>query len=108
MEHFSHCEEMTSLAKAALQLLQHMLARYHLPIWKRYRVLCGLFTLLGNSLVLAKRGSSFKKAPEEAGIYIERFKEAFISFHGSLEKQVWGSLQHASKDRCYEEFQVEL
>ena len=97
---------MTSLAKAALQLLQHILARYQLAIRKRDRVLCGLFTLLDNSLVLAKRSSSFKKALEEAGIYKDIFKEAFSSLRGSLERPLWGSLQHATKDRCREEFQV--
>lgn len=102
----SQWEEMISLAKAASQLLQHLLAQYGLAIRKRSVVLCGLSALLGKSLVLAKRGSSafqseskpFKERPEE-GINI--FKEAFLCLRESLQKQFGRKLLDAS-----EEFQV--
>lgn len=98
---------MRSLAKATSQLLQHLLTEYQLAIRKRSLVLCGLFTLLGNSLILAKQGSSAfqsesdacKGSPEEG---VNFFKETFFSIRGLLEKQFRGNLLHAS-----EEFQVQ-
>lgn len=97
---------MISLAKAASQLLQHLLTQYQLAIREGSVVLCGLLTLLGNSLVLAKQGYSvfqsesrpFKERPEEA---MNIFNEAFLCLQESLKKQVGSKLLDAS-----EEFQV--
>lgn len=97
---------MASLAKAASQLLQHLLTHYQLAIRKRSVVLCGLLTLLGNSLVLTKQGYSvvqseskpFNERPEEA---TNIFKEALLCLQESLKKQFGRKLLDAS-----EEFQV--
>lgn len=115
-EHFSQWEEMTSLAQAASQLLQHLLTEHQLAIQKRSLILCGLLRLLGRSLALAKQDSSASqsdcKGPKEGhlegGTQGEIFKEAFVILRGSLEKllQASGRLQFASEKYCHEEFQV--
>ena len=109
---------MTSLVKAASQLLQHLLTEYQLAIQKRSQILCGLLTLLGRSLALAKQDSSASQsdceAPKdghvEGGVQGDIFKEVFDSLRGSLKKllRASGRLQCASETYCHEEFQVQF
>ncbi|PFX15559.1 E3 ubiquitin-protein ligase RNF213 [Stylophora pistillata] len=115
VEHFSQWEEMTSLAQATSQLLQHLLTEHQLAIQRRSQILSGLLTLLSKSLVLAKQDSlpsqsdckAQKFARQEGGLQRDIFKESFNSLRESLEKllRASGSLQQASQRYCQDEFQ---
>lgn len=109
-------EAMRSVAKAASHLLRHLLNVHELAVRKRIQVVSGIFTLLDQSLLLAK-SSSFTNEfvpnpPEDTESKVEACKEIFQaaldSLHGALEKQFCASLFHVSANWCHEEFQVTL
>lgn len=103
----SQYEEMTSLSQAASQLLHHLLTAHRSTIPKRSLVLCGIFRLLGISLLLAKRGSEYsKESQSKAEKCTEIFQGTFISLRHCLEEQFRGNLFYQSENRCHEEFQV--
>ena len=116
----SQYEAMTSVAKAASHLLRHLLTVHELAIRKRIRVISGIFTLLDQSLLLAKSSLSVRLStnefvsnpPKETERKVEVckgiFQAALQSLHGSLENQFCASLFHVSANWRREEFQVTL
>lgn len=114
MEH-SHYDASMSVAKATLHLLRCLLKEHNLAVWKRIQILSGIITLLGNSILLAKRSSSTaefasdsNEAQSKVQEYRQLFQAALQSLRGSLDKQFHLNLLDASSSTRHSELQVTL
>ena len=109
MEHsnFQH-EALTSVAKAALHLLRHLLTVNELLNRRRFQVLSGIFKLLDQSLFLVKNSLSTKEISNKVKASKEIFQEALQFLHDVLEKHFRWNLFHASENGRDEELQVTI
>lgn len=109
MEHSnSQYEAMTSVAKAALHLLHHLLTANELVIRKRFQVVSGIFKLLDQSLLLAKSSLSTKETASDVKACNKIFQAALQSLQDSLEKHFRWRLLVVSANWRNEELQVTL
>ena len=104
----SQYKAMTSVAKAALHLLRHLLTVNVLVIWKRFQVVSGIFKLLDQSLLLAKSSLSTEETASEVQTCNEIFQAALQSLQDSLEKHFCWNLLLVSASSNREELQVTL
>lgn len=109
MEHsyFQH-EALTSVTKAALHLLRHLLTVNELLNRRRFQFLSGIFKLLDQSLFLVKNNLSPKEISNKVNASKEIFQEALQSLHDALEKHFRWNLFHASENGRDEELKVTI
>lgn len=107
MEHSnSQYGAVTSLAKAALQLLHHLLTVNELLSRKRFQIVSDIFKLLDKSLLLVKTSLPTDETSSKVKAIKEIFQEALRSLHDSLEKHFrWNNLSKSENGRD-EELQV--
>lgn len=101
-------EAMTSVAKAALHLLRHLLTANESVIRKRFQVVSGIFKLLDQSLLLTKSSLSTKETASEVKACNKIFQVALQSLQDSLEKHFRSNLLLVSANWRHEELQVTL
>lgn len=104
----SQYEAMTSVAKASLHLLRHLLTVNELLNRRRFQVLSGIFKLLDQSLFLVKNSLSTKEISNKVKASKEIFQEALQFLHDVLEKHFRWNLFHASENGRDEELQVTI
>ena len=105
----SQYEAMTSVAKASLHLLRHLLTVVdELFIRKTFQVVPGIFKLLDKSLLLAKSSWFTEEIAREVKTCNEIFQEALQSLRDSLEKHFRWNLLLVSSNRRDDELQVTL
>lgn len=102
-----------SVAKASAHLLRRLLKEPNSILWERIQILSNIFTLLGSSLVMAKRSASnaeFSPLPKEDEKKVEEsiqlFQEALQILRGSLDKHV--TLINKTEHERHEELQAAL
>lgn len=99
---------MTSVAKAALHLLRHLLAVNELVSRKRFQAVSGIFRLLDQILLYVKNSLPTEETSSNVKACKEIFQEALQSLHDSLENHFHSNLLHVSENRRDEELQVTL
>jgi len=105
----SQYEAMTSVARASLHLLRHLLTVVdELFIRKPFQVVSGIFKLLDKSLLLAKSSLFTEEIAREVKTCNEIFQAALQSLRDSLEKHFRWNLLLGSSNRRDDELQVTL
>lgn len=107
MEHSnSQYGAMTSLAKAALHLLRHLLTVNELLSRNRFQIVSDIFKLLDQSLLLVKTSLPTDGTSSKVKAIKEIFQEALQSLHNSLEKHFRSNNLSKSENGRDEELQV--
>ena len=104
----SQYEAMTSVAKAALHLLRHLLTVNELVGRKRFPVVSGIFRLLDQSLLLVKNSLPTEETSSNVKACKEIFQKALQALHDSLENHFRWNLLRVSENRRDVELQVTL
>ncbi|XP_022797655.1 E3 ubiquitin-protein ligase rnf213-alpha-like isoform X3 [Stylophora pistillata] len=96
-----------SLAKASAHLLRQLFKEHNSALWERIQIFSGVFTLLGSSLMMAKRSTSIavdlKEDQQEVRETIKLLEEALQILQNSLHRHV--TLIEKKSDECYKELQ---